>query len=92
MTRVSVFAALAAVALAPFTTPALAQQECDPEARVVLDQAQPNEEVSDVERYTSDDRIVSRFLNLRVDRCGPQQSEQMQIVQTQQQEPQSTTN
>ena len=91
MTRFSAFAALAAIALAPFATPALAQQECDPESRVVLDQAQPNENVSDLENSTNDRIIVSRFLNLRTDNCGPQQMDQTQMVQMQQQQQQQPT-
>jgi len=86
------FVALAAVALAPFATPALAQQQCYPESRVVLDRAQPQEDVSQLERNTDEDIIVSRFVNLRVDNCGPQQGAQMQIVQTQQQQPATGTN
>jgi hypothetical protein len=84
--------ALAAIALAPFATPALAQQECDPESRVVLDRAQPNEEVSELDIGNRDRIIVSRFLNLRVDNCGPQQGTQMQVVQTQEQQQQSVMN
>jgi len=86
------FAALAVIALAPFATPALAQQECDPESRVMLDRAQPQEDVSQLERNTSDDIVVSRFVNLRVDNCGPEQGSQMQIVQTQQQQSATSTN
>ena len=92
MTRFSAFAALAAIALAPFATPALAQEACDPESRVVLDRAQPNEDVSELETSNRDRIIVSRFLNLRTDNCGPQQTDQTQIVQMQQQQQQTTTN
>lgn len=78
--------ALAAIALAPFATPALAQQApetCDRESRVILDRAQPNESVDVTEKDTPQDIIVSRFLVVPTDNCGPAQQEtQMQVVQT----------
>lgn len=81
--------ALAAIALAPFATPALAQQApetCDRESRVILDRAQPNESADVTEKDSPQEIIVSRFLVLRTDNCGPAQAEtQMQVVQQQQQ-------
>ncbi len=85
--------ALAAIALAPLAMPAFAQETCQRESRVILDRAQPNESVDVTEMDTPQDIIVSRFLVLRTDNCGPAQQEtQMQLVQTQQQEQQSATN
>jgi len=81
------FFALAAIAFAPFATPALAQQApetCDRTSRVVLDRAQPNESVDVTEKDTPQEIIVSRFLVVPTDNCGPAQQEtQMQVVQTQ---------
>lgn len=87
------FFALAAIALAPFATPALAQETCQIESRVILDRVQPSESLEPTDKGTPQDIIVSRFLNVRTDNCGPaQQQTQMQLVQTQQQAQQNATN
>ncbi|RIA47466.1 hypothetical protein [Dichotomicrobium thermohalophilum] len=84
--------ALAAIALAPFATPALAQEACDPEARVVLDRAEPNEPVSELEDGYNERIIVSRFLNNRIDNCGPQQQQMQMVDVEEQQQQQPATN
>lgn len=80
---------LAALGLAFAASPVMAQTTCEPEGRVVLDRAQPNEPADPLEANGPDRIIVSRFLVIPTEDCnfGPQASD-MQLVQTQTQ-PQS---
>lgn len=65
--------ASAAIALAPLSAPALAQQTCEPEARVVLDRTQPNEELSELQNNNIGGAVVSRFRNVPTTTCYPQE-------------------